>query len=81
MCTVAHAERGARRVKFVTIAEQPAPLARTPASNRMKTLLLGFVAVIVAGCGSLSTAGADRAFCASEPTDQVERQAARELCR
>jgi hypothetical protein len=47
----------------------------------MKTLVLGFVAVIVAGCGSLATAGPDRAFCASEPTDQVERQAAREFCR
>jgi hypothetical protein len=47
----------------------------------MKILVLGFVAVIVAGCGSLWTAGADRAFCASEPTDQVERQAVREICR
>jgi hypothetical protein len=55
--------------------------SRTPACNLMKTLLLGFVAVIVAGCGSLSTAGTDRVICASEPTDQVERQAARELCR
>jgi hypothetical protein len=47
----------------------------------MKTLVLGLFAVIVAGCGSLWTAGADRALCASEPTDQVERQAAREICR
>ena len=45
-----------------------------------KSFLLGIVAVIVAGCAGLQTAG-DRALCAAEPTDQVERQAAREICR
>jgi hypothetical protein len=37
--------------------------------------------MILAGCGSHPSAATDRAFCASEPTDQVERQAAREFCR
>lgn len=45
-----------------------------------KPLLLGIVAVIVAGCAGLQAAS-DRALCTAGPTDQVERQAAREICR
>jgi hypothetical protein len=47
----------------------------------MKAVLLGLVLLVAAGCAGFSRTAADRAFCEAEPTDQVERQATRELCR
>ena len=45
-------------------------------------LTLAASVLLVAGCSGLwiGTAG-DRAFCMDEATDQVEREASRELCR
>jgi hypothetical protein len=35
----------------------------------------------LAGCASVYRTAGHRAFCEFEPTDQVERQANREICR
>jgi hypothetical protein len=51
-------------------------------ANSMKTILTLFtMLMLVTGCASLFRTAGDAAFCESEPTDQVERQASREICR
>lgn len=48
----------------------------------MKTILTLFtLLILVAGCAGLFRTAGDQAFCESEPIDQVERQASREICR
>jgi hypothetical protein len=48
----------------------------------MKTILtLSTLLMLMAGCAGLFRTAGDKAFCESEPIDQVERQAAREICR
>jgi hypothetical protein len=49
---------------------------------RMKvTLAVSALLMWLAGCAGLYRTAGDRAFCEFEPTDQVERQANREICR
>ena len=43
-------------------------------------LIIGLL--LAAGCAALPVASqGDRALCASEPSDQVEREASRRVCR
>jgi hypothetical protein len=44
-------------------------------------LTLSTLLMLVAGCAGLFRTAGDKAFCESDPTDQVERQASREICR
>jgi hypothetical protein len=45
------------------------------------TLTLLTVLTLLAGCAALMRTAGDKALCESEPTDQVERRASREVCR
>ena len=69
----------AGRVGFVP--RRPAIFRERTSIRDMKAVLLGLMVLVAAGCAGLSRTAADRAFCEAEPTDQVERQATRELCR
>jgi hypothetical protein len=66
-----------------TIGQRVVVTASGPRNTRPMRIALTVFAVLtlMAGCAAVTRTAGDRAICESEPTDQVERRATREVCR